>query len=138
MAVDLLDQVNQIGSVKEPSASSNHPKNELERQVKRRFDSIGLKDQLWTKKTPFRVLARPESTDQELKTSFNTTITGIAKKLQGSDVVKKIHITYSISKIAQANPLVVVGRETLEKEIEGVPVVSIDNLTKLDKKRKAA
>ena len=135
IALNLFEQMKQIGSVTLPTSYKNQPKSDLEKEVKKHFDSIGFKDQLWTKKIPFRVLARPELSDEELK-KFKSTITGISEHLSGKDLVEKVEVTYSISKIAKADPLVVVGEEFGKAQIDGYKVVSIDELSKQKKKYK--
>lgn len=135
IAINLFHEMKKIGSVSLPESSSNVPKSELEREVKKHFDTIGLKDQLWTKKFPFRVLAKSLIPNEEMKNSI-TTITGITRETKGEDFEKKIQVTYSVSRIADANPLVVVGTDATKTEISGVPVVSIDELLKDKKKKK--
>ena len=133
LAINLFEEMQKIGSLTLPESNINSPTSGLEKEVKNHFDEVGMKDQLWTKKFPFRVLAKPiESSDSLTKTP--TTITGIACETKSESFVKKIEVTYDVSKIAQANPLVIVGAETKEKKISGVPIVSINELLKEKKK----
>ncbi|MFW9921766.1 MAG: transcriptional regulator [Candidatus Thorarchaeota archaeon] len=135
IAISLFEEMKKIGSISIPESNSNIPKTEIEKDVKAHFDNLGLKDQLWTKKIPFRVLAKPLISNEEIQNSI-ATITGITKKSAGEDFVKKIQVTYSISKIADANPLVVVGSGVKQTEISGVPVLSIEDLIKKKKNEK--
>lgn len=135
LAINLFDEMQKIGSITQPERYSGAPKSDLEKDVKKHFDAIGMKDQLWTKKFPFRVLAKPIDKTDELAKSI-TTITGITRKSSGNDFTKKIQVTYNVSRIADANPLVVVGSEIHQKEFKGVPILSIDELTKSKKKKK--
>jgi len=135
MAINLFEEMRKIGSVSIPESHSNIPRSELERDVKKHFDSIGLQDQLWTKKIPFRVLAKSLQKNDELSKSI-TTITGISRVLTGEDFAKKLQVTYSVSRIADANPLVVVSGDTKQTEISGVPIISVDELTRMKKKKK--
>ncbi len=136
LAINLFDEMQRIGSVTQPEKYSGAPKSDLEKDVKKHFDALGMKDQLWTKKFPFRVLAKSVDKNDELEKSI-TTITGITRKPIGKDFTKKILVTYNVSRIADANPLVVVGSEIDQKEFKGVPILSIDELTKLKKKKDA-
>jgi len=135
LAINLFEEMQRIGSVTQPEKYSGAPRSDLEKDVKKHFDSIGMRDQLWTKKFPFRVLAKPKEENDELEKSI-TTITGITRKGSGNDFVKKIQVTYNVSRIADANPLVVVGSEIDQTEFKGVKILSIDELTKLKKKKK--
>ncbi len=135
IALNLFENMKRIGSVTLPTSYKNQPKSELEKEVKKHFDSIGFKDQLWTKKIPFRVLARPELSDEELQ-KFKSTITGISEQISRKELVEKIEVTYSISKIAKADPLVVVGEEFDRSLIEGYRIISVDELSKHKKKKK--
>ena len=137
IAINLFEEMQKIGSLSQPQSHSNIPKSDLEREVKKQFDSIGLKDQLWTKKMPFRVLAKPLPTNEELSKSM-TTITGISRQLRGKDFANKLLVTYSVSKIAEADPLVVVGGEAKQTTISGVPIISVEDLAKIKKKKKPA
>ncbi len=134
LAINLFDEMQRIGSVTQPEKYSGAPRSELEKDVKKHFDSLGMKDQLWTKKLPFRVLAKSVDKIDEFEKSI-TTITGITRKPSGDDFTKKILVTYNVSRIADANPLVIVGSEIDQKEFKGVPILSIDELTKLKKKK---
>jgi len=135
IALNLFEQMKQIGSVTLPTNYKNQPKSDLEKEVKKHFDSIGFKDQLWTKKVPFRVLARPELSDEEIQ-KYKSTITGISEHISQKDLVEKIEVTYSISKIAKADPLVVIGEDFDHSQIEGYRIISIDELSKQKKKKK--
>ncbi|MHA1244464.1 MAG: helix-turn-helix domain-containing protein, partial [Candidatus Heimdallarchaeota archaeon] len=135
IALNLFERMKRIGSVTLPASYKNEPKSDLEKEVKKHFDSIGFKDQLWTKKIPFRVLARPELSDEELQ-KFKSTITGISEQISRKELVEKIEVTYSISKIAKADPLVVVGEEFDRSLIEGYRIISVDELSKHKKKKK--
>ncbi|MHA1124155.1 MAG: transcriptional regulator [Candidatus Heimdallarchaeota archaeon] len=135
IALNLFENMKRIGSVTLPASYKNQPKSDLEKEVKKHFDSIGFKDQLWTRKIPFRVLARPELSDEELQ-KFKSTITGISEQISRKELVEKIEVTYSISKIAKADPLVVVGEEFDGSLMEGYRIISVDELSKHKKKKK--
>ncbi|MEA2070705.1 MAG: helix-turn-helix domain-containing protein [Asgard group archaeon] len=130
-AINLFDEMKQIGSITKPSSRLNKPKNELEKRVKEHFNSLGYKDQLWTRKIPFRLLAK--APEKETKRS-DTVITGISRKYNEKEVVKKIRITYSISRITETNPLIVLGENAELKTIQGVPIISINELKDSPKK----
>ncbi|MHA1212774.1 MAG: transcriptional regulator [Candidatus Heimdallarchaeota archaeon] len=134
LAINLFEEMKRIGSVTTPAAYSNEPRSDIEREVKKYFDNIGLKDQLWTKKIPIRVLAKAMIPEDQ--TSGGTTITGISKDSKGNDFTKKIQVTYSISKIAEADPLIVVGGDSAKTSFDGVKVISVDDLIKRKKKKK--
>ncbi len=136
LAINLFDEMKRIGSVTTPSFYNNVPKSDIEREVKKHFDTIGLKDQLWTKKLPIRVLAKTLIPYHE-KDKIPTTITGIAEESSKDDVAKKIQITYSVSRVAGADPLIIVGSETPKTNIDGIPIMSIDELIKKKKAKKS-
>ncbi len=136
LAINLFEGMKRIGSVTTPSSFSSVPKSDIEREVKKHFDAIGLKDQLWTKKLPIRVLAKTLITQHE-KDKIPTTITGIAEESSKDDIAKKIQITYSVSRVAEADPLIIVGSETPKTNIDGVPIMSIDELIKKKKDKKS-
>ena len=134
IAINLFEEMKRIGSVSTPSTHSSAPKSDIEREVKKHFDEIGLKDQLWTKKIPIRVLAKSMEPVDEMDKLY-TTITSISEKPSSDDVEQKILVTFSISKIAEADPLVVLGDDSKKSTIDGVSVVSIDDLIKSKKKK---
>jgi putative transcriptional regulator len=134
IAINLFEEMKRIGSVASPSAHSGAPKSDIEREVKKHFDEIGLKDQLWTKKIPIRVLAKSIEPDDELHKLY-TTITSISEQPANDDIEQKIRVTYSISKIAEADPLVILGDDSQKSTIDGVSVVSIDDLIRSKKKK---
>jgi putative transcriptional regulator len=136
IAINLFEEMKRIGSVTTPSTHSGAPKSDIEREVKKHFDDIGMKDQLWTKKIPIRVLAKTMEPIDEMD-KFYTTITSISEQPSSDDVEKKIHITYSISKIAEADPLIVLGDDSKKSTIDDASVVSIDDLIKSKKKKPA-
>jgi hypothetical protein len=68
---------------------------------------------------------------------FYTTITSISEQPASDNVEQKILVTYSISKIADADPLIVLGDDSKKSSIDGVSVVSIDDLIKSKKKKPA-
>ncbi|HUU88335.1 MAG TPA: helix-turn-helix domain-containing protein [Candidatus Glassbacteria bacterium] len=131
LAINLFEEMKQIGSVATPAAYSNEPRSILEREVKEHFDIIGLKDQLWTRKIPIRVLAKALLPEEK---HGSTTITGIAEESKKEDVMRKIQVTYSISKLANADPLVIVSSENQKTNVDGVKIYSIDELIKQAKK----
>jgi len=131
LAINLFEEMKQIGSITTPAAYSNEPRSNLEREVKEHFDIIGLKDQLWTRKIPIRVLAKALLPEEQ---HGITTITGIAEESKKEDVMKKIQVTYSISKLADADPLVIVSNEAQKTNVDGVRIYSIDELIKQTKK----
>ena len=73
--------------------------------------------------------------DEELQ-KFKSTITGISEQISRKELVEKIEVTYSISKIAKADPLVVVGEEFDRSLIEEYRIMSVDELSKHKKKKK--
>jgi len=131
LAINLFEEMKQIGSVTTPTAYSNEPRSDLEREVKEHFDIIGLKDQLWTKKIPIRVLAKALIPEEK---HGATTITGIAEESKKEDVLRKVQVTYSIAKLADADPLVIVSDDTQKTNVDGMKVYSIDELIKQKKK----
>ncbi|HUU77285.1 MAG TPA: helix-turn-helix domain-containing protein [candidate division Zixibacteria bacterium] len=131
LAINLFEEMKQIGSVTTPIAYSNEPRSDLEREVKEHFDVIGLTDQLWTRKIPIRVLAKAFLPEEKHR---STTITGIAEESKKEDIMKKIQVTYSISKLADADPLVIVSNEAQKTNVDGVRIYSIDELIRQKKK----
>ena len=134
MAINLFENMKRIGSISAPKLHNYKPKSNIEREVKKHFDNIGLKDQLWTKKIPIRVLAKCVLKDESEKSS--TTVTSISETSDAEDYTKKLQVTYNISRIAEADPLLVVGSKEVENyTIDGVPILSIDDLIKKKKKK---
>jgi putative transcriptional regulator len=136
VAINLFEEMKRIGSVTTPSTHSDVPKSDIEREVKKHFDDIGMKDQLWTKKIPIRVLAKSMEPIDEMEKLY-TTITSISEQPSSDDVEQKILITYSISKIADADPLIVLGDDSKKTSIDDASVISIDDLIKSKKKNPA-
>ena len=136
VAINLFQEMKRIGSITTPSSYRGGPKSDIEREVKKHFDGIGLKDQLWTKKIPIRILAKSMEPIDEMEKIY-TTITSISEQPASDDVEQKIRVTYSISKIAEADPLIVLGDDSKKSSIDGVSVVSIDDLIKSKKKNPA-
>jgi len=138
LAINLFEDMKRIGSLTTPTSYNNRPKSDIEREVKKHFDNLGLTDQLWTKKIPIRVLARCIDVDESNKSS--TTVTGISEEPTREDLEKKVQVTSDISKIADVDPLLVIGSSEKQEEltVDGVPILSIDDLLKKKKKTKKA
>ncbi len=136
IAINLFEDMKRIGSLTTPTSLNNRPKSDIEREVKEHFDTLGLTDQLWTKKIPIRVLARYLDTEKGDKST--TTVTGISEEPTKEDVVKKVRVTYNISKIAEVDPLLIIGSSDTPNKlnVDGVPILSIDELLKKKKKSK--